>query len=399
MTDDPGARPEVKLRPRHQRRVRAGHPWVYSNEIVMDETERSLAPGSLVTVVADDGRRLGVATFNPHTLVSLRILARDPGRNIDREFLADRLKRALKLRESFYEEPFYRLVHGEADGLPGLVVDRYGEVLVCQTATAGMERLLDDILAALDALLDPRVVVLKNESRIRALEGLDSYVRTVKGALDGPVEVRENGVRSPVDVIGGQKTGWFYDQRDNRAFMARLSWGRRVLDLYCYAGGFAVQAVVAGAREAIGVDRSQPALALGEQAAALNGVAERCRWVRSEAFGQMAEFGQAGERFDVVIADPPAFVKSKKDLQIGARAYRKMVRLAAKLVAPDGFLLVSTCSHNVDAALFAQQVRRGLHDVGRAGRVVRAAGAGPDHPVEPYLPESAYLKIQVLHLE
>jgi 23S rRNA (cytosine1962-C5)-methyltransferase len=241
--------------------------------------------------------------------------------------------------------------------------------------------------------------VLRNDSPARALEGLPLEWRIAAGELAGPVEIIENSARFVVDPGVGQKTGWFFDQRDNRRFMASLSAGARVLDVYCYAGGFAVQAALGGADAVLALDSSEPALTLAAAAAERNGVGERCRFQRADAFGELARLVDRGERFDVVIADPPAFVKTKKDMGPGLRGYRKLARFAAALVAPQGLLFIASCSHNVEPAEFAEAVRRGLEDAGRSGRILRSAGAAPDHPVHPWLPESAYLKAQVLALD
>jgi 23S rRNA (cytosine1962-C5)-methyltransferase len=241
--------------------------------------------------------------------------------------------------------------------------------------------------------------VLRNDSSARTQEGLGEEVRVARGRLDGAVEVRENGARFEVDPLGGQKTGWFYDQRDNRRFMARLAKEARVLDLYCFVGGFAIEAAVAGAALATGIDRSEPALALAGRSAALNGVGERCRFRRGEAFAELEGLASAGERFDVVIADPPAFVKSKKDLGPGLRGYRKLARLAAAVVAPQGYLFLASCSHNVSPEDFWEATRRGLEDASRSARLLLSAGAAPDHPVHPHLPESAYLKALALAVD
>ncbi len=398
-SESAGGRAVVRLLPGRARRLRAGHPWVYANEVAMTPAARALPPGGLVRLEDAGGEPLGTAAFNPHTLIAARLLAADPEAVVDAAFLAERIARAAAWRDRLFARPFYRLVHAEADGLPGLVIDRYGDVLACQTNTAGMERLLPDLLDALARSLAPRAVVLCNDSPVRALEGLEPYRRVALGDVAEPVALEENGARFLADLLGGQKTGWFYDQRDNRAFVARLAAGARVLDLYSYAGGFAVQAALAGAAEVTAVDSAVPALDLAARAAALNGVAERCRFVRAQAFGEMERLARAGGRFDVVVADPPAFVKAKKAAASGLKGYRKMTRLAAALVAPGGFLLVASCSHHVTAERFAEEAARGLHQAGRGGRIIRQAGAAPDHPVHPMLPESAYLKALVLQLD
>lgn len=391
--------PVVRLQPGRHKRARSGHPWVYSNEVVMDAAAKALPKGGLVRLEASNGEPLGVAMFNPHTLIAARIVARDATAAIDAAFFAGRLAAARDLRERLYPGGHYRLVHAEADGLPGLIIDRYGEAVVVQANTAGMDAFLPVLLDALDTEIAPRVVVLRNDSAARGLEGISQEVRIAKGSLDGAVEIVENGARFVVDLQEGQKTGWFYDQRENRAAVARLATGARVLDLYTYGGGFAVASARAGASEVIAVDRSETALTSAARSAALNGVDARCRFAKAEAFTELERLAASGERFGVVVADPPAFVKSKKDLAAGARGYRKLARLSATLVAPGGFLFIASCSHNVDRATFDEQVQHGLHDAGRTGRILLMSGAAADHPVHPHLPESIYLKASLLQLD
>jgi len=393
------ARPLIAFQPERQRRLMAGHPWAYSNEIVMSAEAKALEPGSLVTLTTAGGEPIGTALFNPKPLISARMLTREIGVPIDRDFLAGRLARALALRTQLYPAPFYRLIHAEADGLPGVVIDRFGEVLVVQLNSAGMARLAEPLLAALDDVLAPAAIVLRPDPGARASEGVPAEAASVRGRLPELLELTENGCRFRVDPLGGQKTGWFYDQRDNRAAVAQLAEGRRVLDLFAYAGGFGVLAAARGAAEVTLVDRSKPALALAAASAALNNVAARCRMVEEDGFPALERLAGAGETFDVVIADPPAFVKSRKDLAAGIRAYRKLTRLAAGLVRPGGFLFVASCSHNVEPAAFAEQVCGGLSRARRSGRILRAAGAAADHPVHPFLPESAYLKALLLQLD
>ncbi|HYM74009.1 MAG TPA: class I SAM-dependent rRNA methyltransferase [Stellaceae bacterium] len=397
--DEPSSRPVVTLLPGGHRRAEGGHPWIYSNEVQMDAAAKALPPGSLVTLRRSDARPLGVATFNPHTLLAARLLDRDAARPIGRRFLWRRLERALRLRERLFSAPYYRLAHAEADGLPGLVVDRFGPVLAVQINTAGMELMQPVVIEVLTDLLSPSAIVLRNDTPARSLEGLEQEVRVALGTVEGPVRVEENGVVFEADVLAGQKTGWFFDQRDNRGFVAGLAAGARVLDLYCYSGGFAVRAAHAGAASVVGIDRSEGALALAATAAERNGVAGVCEFRRAEVFAEAARLGSAGERFDVVIADPPPFARARRDVPAALRGYRKLARLAAQLAAPGGFVFLASCSHNVGAAEFAEAARRGLADAGRIGRILREAGAGPDHPVHPALPESAYLKSLTLALD
>lgn len=395
-----GSRPELRLLPGRHKRARAGHPWVYSNELRMSAEAKALAPGTIIALKDSAGGDLGAATFNPRPLISARLLSGDPAARIDGAFFARCLRRALALRERLYEAPFYRLAWAEADGLPGLVVDRYGDVCVAQLNTAGMDRLAGALLEGIEEALAPRCVVLKNDTPARALEGLESEILVHGDAPDGPVPVEENGARFLCDPCAGQKTGWFFDHRENRARVAGLAArARTVLDVYAYLGGFGIQAAAAGAAAVTCVDRSGAALDLAARAAALNGVAERCTFRRGEAFRILEEFSAEGHRFGMVVADPPAFVKSRKDLPAGLKGYRKLFRRAAELVESGGFLFAASCSHHLDTAHFANTLRGALRDAGRAGRIVCTGGAGPDHPVHPYLPESAYLKCALVNLD
>ena len=391
--------PRLAFRPGAQRRLRGGHPWIYSNEVAFDEKAKALPAGSVVTVTDAGGMLLATAQFNPHTLIAARVLDVAADVPIDAAFFAARISSALKMRTALYARPFYRLVHAEADGLPGLVIDRYDDVCVGQPNTAGMQAALPAIAAALTDLLHPRAIVLRGDSSARGLEGLADEVKLIAGALEGPVRVEENGAVFDADVIGGQKTGWFFDQRDNRAFMASLSKGATVIDLYTHTGGFAIAAAKAGAARVTAVDSSQHALDLAANAAKANGVADRFAVTRGEVYGVLEQAAARKETWQVVIADPPAFVKSRKDLKAGLQGYRKLARLCAAVTAPGGWLFVASCSHNAPLDEFTAAVARGVYDAGRTGRIVRTSGAGADHPVHPMLPESAYLKAQVLQID
>lgn len=390
--------PVISFQPDRHKRVRAGHPWGYSNELRLDAGAKALPAGSLVRLVTAGGDPLGIGFFNPHTLIAVRRLTDGEGA-IDSAFLRHRLANALALRDRLFAKPYYRLIHAEADGMPGLVIDRYGDVLVVQLNCAGMDRLAEPLLAALLDLLQPRAVLWRNDSPARTQEGLETYVRWAHGTVEGVTELEENGVRFAIDLASGQKTGWFFDQRDNRAAAAAVAAGASVLDVYCYAGAFGVQAAVSGAASVLLVDRSKPALETALAAAALNNVADRCQTRAGDGGEIMEALAAEGARFDLVIADPPAFVKSKKDLAAGLRAYMKMTKQAASLLKPGGFLLVASCSHNVDVDAFANEVRGGLSRARRSGRILRSAGAASDHPVHPFLPESAYLKALLLQLD
>jgi 23S rRNA (cytosine1962-C5)-methyltransferase len=383
--------PTILLRSKEGRRVKAGAPWAFSNEIVMDARAKALPPGSLVTLAEADGTPLGRGYFNPKSLIAVRLLA-GPNAEIDTEFLAGKLKRALGIRERLLQQPFYRLVHAEGDLFPGVVIDRFGDACVVQITTAGMELLTDALLAVLDRVVAPASVILRNDSPSRALEGLDTHVRVVKGGAGSRLTVEENGVRYFADPTSGQKSGWYYDQRNNRRFVAGLAKGKRVLDTYCYTGGFSILAAVKGAAHVLGLDSSAAALELAAEAAVANGVGAICTFKRTDVLGALEKFALEGEVFEVVIADPPPFVPSRKDVEAGARAYRKLARLAAGVVAPNGFLMLASCSHNISPERFATECALGIVRAGRTARLIREAGAGPDHPIHPMLPETAYLK-------
>lgn len=391
-------RTQVRLRSHEGRRVRAGAPWIFSNEIAIDAATRNLPPGTLVEAQAGDERAFGVGYYNPNSLIAVRLFDASAGSEIDADFFATRLSRALSLREALFDRPFYRLVHAEGDFLPGLVIDRYGETCVVQITTAGMEALLPHLLDALERTIAPATIMLRADSPARALEGLPAYVKAAKGGEAGRLRIEESGLIYFADLIGGQKTGWYFDQRDNRSFMARLAPGRSVLDLYCHSGGFAISAAAAGARQVKGVDSSAAALALAGEAANQNGVEALCQFEQADAMEELERLRVAGEVFDVVICDPPPFVRSRKDVESGARAYRKLARLAARVTAPDGFLLLASCSHNMPAERFIAECAAGVRRADRRASLIRAAGAGPDHPIHPLLPETAYLKSLVFRM-
>jgi 23S rRNA (cytosine1962-C5)-methyltransferase len=387
-------RPLVRLAPKQDRRLKSGYPWAFSNEIAMSPALRALPPGTVVRLEGDDGWRFGTFMFNPHSLIAGRRLDRDPAVVIDAAWVHARLAAAVALRARITDSPYHRLVHAEADGLPGLVVDRFGDVAVLQANTAGMDRLLPEIVAALLDLLPLRGIVARNDSASRTHEGLPEEVQLLHGD-DAACVVDEAGVVFPVDPLGGQKTGFFFDQRPNRDRVAALARGARVLDVFCHTGAFGLRAAGAGAESVVLVDSSQPALDHAMAAAARNGFAG-VSTRRGDAFDIMEAL--AGETFDIVICDPPAFAKSRKDQAAGLRAYQRMARLAAPLVAPGGFLFAASCSHHASVEAFAEQIATGVSRAKREGRILATVGAGPDHPVHPHLPESAYLKGQLLQL-
>jgi 23S rRNA (cytosine1962-C5)-methyltransferase len=391
--------PVLRLKSREGRRARSGAPWIFANEIVLDAETKSLPHGSLVEVRGDEGRSFGLGYFNAGSLIAVRLFETPATEEIDHRFFAERIARALTLRNALFDKPYYRLVHAEGDRLPGLVIDRFGDTCTVQITTSGMEALAEAILQGLEDVLSPATVVLRADAPARTQEGLSSYVRTVRGETPHRVALEENGARCFADPAGGQKTGWYFDQRENRAFMASLARGRSLLDVYCHSGGFAILAAHRGARHVYGIDSSAAALSLAEDSAAANGASSVCRFIKADAGEEFERLANAQERFDVVICDPPPFVKSRKDLEAGARAYRKLARLAARIVSPGGFLLLASCSYNMPADRFQTECAAGIARAARSSRLIRASGAGPDHPVHPMLPETAYLKTLVYALD
>ncbi len=389
----PGAGlPVLRLRRGEDRRLRAGHLWVFSNEVDNQATPLGgLAVGSLVRLHSDRDQFLGYAYVNPHALICARILSRSPVHPPDRSLLAHRLRVALALRERLYAAPYYRVVFGEADGLPGLVLDRYGTLLVGQVATAGMEALRADVESAIADVLAPAALVWKNDGSARDLEQLPRQFITAIGRAPEEVEVLEAGSRYAAPLAAGQKTGWFYDQTANRDTFRRLLWpGARVLDVCSYAGAWAVSALRAGAREAVCVDSSEAALAMASRNAAANGVALGTR--RGDAFDVLDELIRQGERFDAVVLDPPAFIKRRKDMARGQAAYRKLNQLAMRLLERDGLLVSCSCSYHLAAEDLLGLVQAAGRHSSRFVQLLAAGGQSPDHPVHPAIPETRYLK-------
>ncbi len=391
------AHPLLRLLPKQDRRLKAGHPWAFSNEIAMRPEHRSWPAGAPVRIEGDDGWRYGAFMFNPHSLIGARLLDRDPDAEIDAGWVRARIAEAIELRSRVAPGEHHRLVHAEADRLPGLIIDRFGDVAVLQANTAGMDRLLPEIAASLLQVLPLRAIVARNDSAARLQEGLAQAVSLLHGTAAGAV-AEEGGVRFPIDPMSGQKTGFFFDQRPNRDRVAALAPGARVLDVFCHTGAFGLRAAAAGADAVVLVDSSQPALEHALEAAERNGLRDRVSARRGDAFDAMAALAAVGERFDIVVCDPPAFAKSRKDQDAGLRAYHRMTRLAAPLVRPGGFLFVASCSHHAPLDLFTAQVTSALFRAKREARIVHAGGAGPDHPVHPNLPESAYLKSLLINL-
>jgi 23S rRNA (cytosine1962-C5)-methyltransferase len=388
------------LKKNEDRRLRAGHLWVFSNEVDVGRSPlTSLEPGAPVEVRDSTGRALGAGYANPHSLICARLVSRDPEQALDRDLLARRVDRALALRETLFDRPFYRLVFGESDGLPGLVADRFGDVLVVQITTAGMEALRDEVIAVLEERLRPAGILLRNDSSARELEGLPAYVETASGTVPEHVEIEENGVRFAVPLLAGQKTGWFYDHRLNRARLQPYAGGRRVLDVFSYVGGWGIQAAAAGASQVLCVDASAAALEEVGRNAALNGVEDRVETMRADAFDALRQLRDDGERFDIVVLDPPAFIKRKKDAKAGEQAYRRINHLALEILAPDGILVSASCSYHLSRDALRDALLRAGRAANRDLQLLEQGHQGPDHPVHPAIPETEYLKAFLVRAE
>ncbi|MGE5626123.1 MAG: class I SAM-dependent rRNA methyltransferase [Bacillota bacterium] len=383
--------PPLILKKNEDRRLRAGHLWVFSNEVDITRTPlKAFQPGDLVEIQDAKGHAVGSGYVNPNSLIAARILSRHPEHPPGRSLLVHRLNVALALRERLYPKPYYRLAFGESDGLPGLVVDRYGEVLVAQITTAGMERMKGDVVAALEKVIGPRVILFRNDVGIRELEGLPLYVETALGTAPASVTVEEHGLKFEVPFEGGQKTGWFFDQHDNRARLLRYVQGKRVLDVCSYVGAWGIQAAAHGASAVTCVDSSATALEWVVKNAAANKVQVATR--EEDAFDALKALREAGERFDVVVLDPPAFVKKRKDLAAGKEAYRRLNQLAMQLLERDSLLISCSCSHHMSGADLLAAIQSAARHLDRDAQVLEQGAQAPDHPVHPAIPETAYLK-------
>lgn len=391
---DAGAdsQPVLRLKKGEDRRLRAGHAWVFSNEVDTAHTPLTkLAPGALVRIVGSADQFVGYAHANPHALICARLLSRDEAAVPDAAFFVSRLRRALVLRDRLYPEPWYRAVFGESDGLPGLILDRFGDVVVGQIATAGMETARPAIEAAVREVIAPRALVWKNDSGARDLEQLPREFVVAFGDAPQKLAVRENGLSFEAPLQGGQKTGWFYDQAANRARLrAYVRPGARVLDVCSYVGAWGVSALAAGAAEAACVDSSALALEFATANAGRNGHALEA--IRGDAFDELEKLVRLGRRFDVIVLDPPAFAKRRKDLPKAEAAYRKLNQLALQLLDDEGVLVSCSCSWHLPADALLGAIQNAARHTGRFAQMLEAGGQSPDHPVHPAIPETRYLK-------
>jgi len=387
------ANPSIRLDDRSARRVKMGYPWVFRSEVLNMKEAEAYTPGQIVDFTREKGDFLARGFFNPKPQLCGRILTQKSDVKIEKFFIYHHVESAIVYRDKLYGQPYYRLIHAESDGLPGLIVDRFGDVLVCQVNTAGMEALFPFVESALKSLLKPKAIVLRNDTPYREQEGLEQKVSVCYGELpDKIVEIHDGVAKFYADVLEGQKTGWFFDQRENRRWAANLSRDGSFLDVFCHTGGFGVMAALTGAQNVTFIDSSSEALMMVDKNTELNGVSAKCQVIEGAAFDMMEKLPHMGRRYDVVCVDPPPFIKSKKDIGPGMKGYQKLARLAAPLVERNGFLFFASCSYNAELRQLTEVVSSGIAASGRPFQLIKTAGASPDHPIHPLLPETGYLK-------
>lgn len=382
----------VYLKKGQERRLNQGHLWVYSNEIDTQKSPlKSFTSGEQVVVLSQQGKPLGIAYINPHSLISARIVSRDTSVLLDRSLFVHRIKIALSLRERLFDKPFYRLIFGESDLLPGVVVDRFNDTLVVQITTAGMEQQRQALVEALEKVLKPSIIFIRNDVKMRTLEGLDLYSEVALGNLSGLTEIEENDTRFQVDLQKGQKTGWFYDHRMNRARIQHYAKGKRVLDLFSYIGAWGLEAATAGASEVFCVDASEQALDWLDTSAEMNQF-NNITSIQGSVFDVLKHLRHEKEKFDIVIVDPPAFIKRKKDYKEGLNAYRRVNQMAMQLCTRDALLVSASCSHHLPAETLVQQIQGCSRHLDRFVQILEQGHQSPCHPIHPALPETGYIK-------
>ncbi|MCK5888519.1 MAG: class I SAM-dependent rRNA methyltransferase [Methylococcales bacterium] len=387
------AHPELYLKKNEDKRLRKGHCWVFSNEV---DTKRSpldlFSPGDMVAVKDSSNKPLGSAYINPNTLVCARLISRKPTVKMGGNFFKTRIQNALDLRERFFNKPFYRLIFGESDGLPGLVIDRFGGVLSVQITTAGMEKQKEILVQTLIDLFSPDAILLKNDNSQRQLEALPQESEVIYGTIPESLVIEENGALFKINVVDGQKTGWFYDHRISRAKVAEIAKDKTVLDLFSYSGAWGIPAAMAGATEVTCVDSSESALEMAKQSAALNHVEDKMVFIRDDVFEYLKKAREEHQHYDIIILDPPALVKRKKDFKAGYEAYRRLNHLALQVLSKDGILVSASCSYHLTRANLHELLRASARHIDRHLTFFATGGQGPDHPIHPAIPETEYLK-------
>jgi 23S rRNA (cytosine1962-C5)-methyltransferase len=384
----------IELKQKEERRIQRGHPWVFSNEL--QSMPGPITPGELVDVQDSSGRFVGRGYINPHTLIAVRILTRKQ-EEIDQEFFQKRISTARALRTTLGFGDSFRAVFSEGDDLPGLIVDKYADTLVLQSSTAGMDRLLQEILSALQQEYAPKAIVLRNDIASREIEGLTQETRVIFGEVSGPVLIEESGIRYKVDVLEGQKTGFFFDQRENRLALKDYVQGERTLDCFCYVGAWSLSAARFGASEVIGLDSSERAIALASHNAALNGLTAQFR--KTDVFDELRALEKQKERFGCIILDPPAFVKSRAKVREALKGYKEINLRAMQLLEPHGILVTCSCSHHIDQDLFREMLLDAAYSARRQVRILEMRSQARDHPILLAARETQYLKCAILIID
>ncbi len=396
VLDDAQKIPRVVLHKGGTHRVIDGHPWIFQNEI--DYIDGEFEPGAIVDVYTARHVFMGRGYINPQSQIIVRIMTRKP-ENIDYEFFKQRILTAWNYRQQFLQESEYcRLVYSEADFLPGLIIDKFGDVFVLQTLALGIDIHKAEIVAILEEIFSPRGIYERNDASVRKLEGLPLINGYLKGNFDPVITVQENGFSFQADVATGQKTGFFYDQRENRAFLKQIVSGKTVLDCFCHTGSFAVHAAKYGASQVTCIDISAEAIALAKHNAMLNNVADQCSFITANAFDYLRSVSDEHQKYDIVILDPPAFTKSKGAMEGAIRGYKEINLRGLKLVKPGGFLVTCSCSFHMDRELFRDIVLSAACDTQRVIREVEYRTQAKDHPILPAAPETYYLKFLVVQV-
>ncbi len=388
--------PVLTLKPQAAKRLKTGHPWIFSNELV--RWPKELEPGQIVDVKNHSGEWIGRGYFNPRSLIAVRLFTRERV-EINEDFFDQKISLAQSLRERWLPgEEAYRIVFGEADGLPGLIVDRYGAVLVVQCLTAGMDRLIEPVLQVLIKRFQPAAVIARNDTASRTLEGLPQEKRLLYGELPPSVVIQKNRLSFEVDVWEGQKTGFFLDQSENYRTLEGLAKNARVLDAFCYTGAWGLHAAPYGAKSVLGMDSSEKAIHQAQANAERNGLGSVCRFIKEDVFDGLRRLHAAGERFDAVLLDPPAFVKSRQKIKEAIRGYKEINRLAMMLLSPNGILITCSCSHLVTNELFREMLVSAAADARKSFLITAWRTQGRDHPIALAIPETQYLKCVMLQL-
>jgi 23S rRNA (cytosine1962-C5)-methyltransferase len=387
----------ITLNKNEERRIKSGHPWVFSNEI--REVAGNRTAGIATKLYDAAGIFIGVGHYNPHSLIAFRLVSRQREDIETQEFFEGRIAAALAHRSARYPGlATYRAVYGESDFLPGLVVDRYGDYLSLQLLSSGMDSRRSQIVAALRKIFEPRGIIARNDVSVRKLEGLDETVELLWGEVPETVEVEENGLRFQVNLREGQKTGGFLDQKQNHLLLRGICAGKSVLDCFCYTGGWAVHAASFGALSVVGIDISTRAVEQAGHNAELNGVSDRVTFEECDAFERLRSLHQEGRRFGVIVMDPPAFVKSRKNIAEATKGYLTVNRRALELLEPGGYLITCSCSYHMGREAFSDMLIQAARLAKREVRLVETCSQAADHPVLLSFPESEYLKCFVLQV-